>query len=341
MFSNSDLIANRALSSKSALSERMRMRTTSAEKRAALWRDLVEEYSQLRLTKSSDKLPAIEGLAAIMKPMRWGEDYVAGMWTGSPMDLLWVAKTEYDFTQQGETIATYRRASYRTQRWRAPSWSWASVDADIIWTLSSQAGPGIFKEDSTRNEIYFDCEYMLDGLEERLKHGSQGKHGKHGKPTLKLTGQIEPATLCVDIQGRGKGTWLRMRNKLGDQVWSGLATYDEDDWEDGYNYIQLDDPEDLVKLRHGSAKMRVMCMRMATFPREKKYGHQTTFHIEYSLILIETTHGRREYRRVGVALRVVGWSRFRSFRDPWDFRTPHYEDVLTEDVASKKTLLIV
>ncbi|KAK3898791.1 heterokaryon incompatibility protein-domain-containing protein, partial [Staphylotrichum tortipilum] len=127
--SNRDLIASQALSSKSALSDRMR--ASSDEQRAALWRDLVEEYSQLQLTKSSDKLPAIEGLAVVMKPMRWGEEYIAGMWTGSPLDLLWTAKTERDFTQQEQPILTYPRASYRTQRWRAPSWSWASVDADI------------------------------------------------------------------------------------------------------------------------------------------------------------------------------------------------------------------
>ena len=40
-----------------------------------LWRDLIEEYSQLSLTKSSDKLPAIEGLVSIFRPRRLGEEY--------------------------------------------------------------------------------------------------------------------------------------------------------------------------------------------------------------------------------------------------------------------------
>ena len=117
MFSDSDLLANQSLSSKPGLSDRMGR--ASVVERAALWRDLVEEYSQLRLTKSSDKLPAIEGLAAVMKPMRWTEDYVAGMWTMTPMDLLWTAKTERDYTDEHTPITAYPRAGYRTQRWRA------------------------------------------------------------------------------------------------------------------------------------------------------------------------------------------------------------------------------
>ena len=342
MFSDSDLLANQSLSSKPGLSDRMGR--ASVVERAALWRDLVEEYSQLRLTKSSDKLPAIEGLAAVMKPMRWTEDYVAGMWTMTPMDLLWTAKTERDYTDEHTPITAYPRAGYRTQRWRAPSWSWASVDADIIWTLSSKAGPGTFDdEESFSHKLHFEAEYMLDGLDERIKHGSQGKHGKHDKPTLKLTGQVEPATLCVDIPGKGKNTWLHIKNKLGEELWSSVPAYSEGGWEEGYNYVQLDDPEDLVKLRQGSVKMQVTCMRMAALTRNKRLGHPTSANFEYVLILIETAPGGREYRRVGVAIRVVGWSGFRNnFNDPWDFRTPDWEErPLEEEVAPKKTLLIV
>ncbi len=188
---------------------------------------------------------------------------------------------------------------------------------------------------------------MLDGLDQRIKQSLQSNlHGRHSKPTLKLTGQVEPGTLFIDVPGRGADTWLHIKSKLGEQVWSGLPTYSEDDWEDkyggGYNYIQLDDPEDLVKLRRGSAKMKVMVMRMAAFPRKRRFGHQTSEVFEYCLILIETTPGRKEYRRVGVAIRVVGWSGFRLSSDPWDYRRPSWEEPSEEEeVAPKETLLVV
>ncbi|KAK4239753.1 heterokaryon incompatibility protein-domain-containing protein [Achaetomium macrosporum] len=76
------------------------------------WRDLVEEYSRLSLTRSSDKLPAIAGLASDVSSHRGGAQYLAEGYFGND--------------------PRYAERSYRRTRWRAPSWSWASIDGTIM-----------------------------------------------------------------------------------------------------------------------------------------------------------------------------------------------------------------
>ena len=87
-----------------------------------LWRTLVRNYSARKLTVSSDKLPAISGLAAMFQEMHGGE-YLAGIWKHDlPISLLWQRCTWQDGLLQP------------VQPLRAPSWSWASVDGEFQWT---------------------------------------------------------------------------------------------------------------------------------------------------------------------------------------------------------------
>ncbi|KAK8133436.1 hypothetical protein PG984_005448, partial [Apiospora sp. TS-2023a] len=74
------------------------------------WHRVIEQFSRLTLTRQSDCLPALSGLA-----QRFGHgsaDYLAGLWASSlAFDLLWrVDKLEDEATRQ----TTYR----------GPSWSW-------------------------------------------------------------------------------------------------------------------------------------------------------------------------------------------------------------------------
>jgi hypothetical protein len=85
-----------------------------------LWHRIIGAYSRRALTWPSDKLPAISAVAAefsnILK-----DNYLAGLWRSNlPRDLLWT---------------TPRAAPHRPKTWRAPTWSWASVDDAIIYTL--------------------------------------------------------------------------------------------------------------------------------------------------------------------------------------------------------------
>lgn len=82
------------------------------------WRHIISDYSGMDLTKKSDRLPAIVGVAS-----QFGDilniRYLAGLWqTALPGDLLW--RTDHTI-ESGQ-----HRSDYRT-----PSWSWASVDGKI------------------------------------------------------------------------------------------------------------------------------------------------------------------------------------------------------------------
>lgn len=83
---------------------------------ARCWHLIVTSYTALDLTFPADIFPALQGLAKIM-PSQMGE-YLAGLWSETLIsDLCWGA---------GPT-------SRRPEQWRAPTWSWASTIADVVW----------------------------------------------------------------------------------------------------------------------------------------------------------------------------------------------------------------
>ncbi|KAH8654569.1 heterokaryon incompatibility protein-domain-containing protein [Tricladium varicosporioides] len=80
------------------------------------WYQLIEQYSRLALTFESDRLPAISGIARAVQG-RHGWTYLAGLWSSHlPICLGW---------QSNQNTQT------RPSHWRAPSWSWASVDGSV------------------------------------------------------------------------------------------------------------------------------------------------------------------------------------------------------------------
>jgi hypothetical protein len=129
-----------------------------------VWRRLVEDYTHLRLTVEGDVFPAISGMAQQMMRVRGGTRYVAGLWEDTLLlgDLLWhvelppggyvTAKEEAGVVAGGTAAAggggvdkgaddgvvggrwvTRGGTGWRCRpaRWRAPSWSWASVSAPV------------------------------------------------------------------------------------------------------------------------------------------------------------------------------------------------------------------
>lgn len=88
------------------------------------WHQLVKMYSQGRLSHSSDKLLAISGLARqYMARNRFrDQDYLVGLWKPQmPHALLWRV-------EQGR----------RPTRYRAPTWTWASMDGEVTYPESAQ-----------------------------------------------------------------------------------------------------------------------------------------------------------------------------------------------------------
>lgn len=90
-------------------------------RRRNIWQSLVQDYTSRTLSVPADKLPALAGIAKELESA-WHDGYVAGMWRSDLFSwLLW--KSSENVPRSNEI-------------WRAPSWSWASVDGKISfhWT---------------------------------------------------------------------------------------------------------------------------------------------------------------------------------------------------------------
>jgi hypothetical protein len=91
------------------------------------WRSILRDYTRRFLTYSSDKLPAIGGVAFDYARIS-GSNYLAGLWENSfTSELLWSSR---------------RSDISRPPVKRAPSWSWAAVDGEIShdWCPLDHAG---------------------------------------------------------------------------------------------------------------------------------------------------------------------------------------------------------
>lgn len=98
------------------------------------WNAVVELYSLGKLSRTTDKLVALSGLAStisIGERNDLGDGYLAGLWQLSlPSHLLWI-------TEKNEGTYRQRPAVQMPQRYEssiAPSWSWASIDGKISFT---------------------------------------------------------------------------------------------------------------------------------------------------------------------------------------------------------------
>ena len=88
------------------------------------WGRVVTAYSKCSLTNVEDKLLALSGIATEVQ--RLVKDvYVAGLWKSHlPYELLWYARSPYQ-TNDG--------IPHRYQTYVAPSWSWASIQGEIVY----------------------------------------------------------------------------------------------------------------------------------------------------------------------------------------------------------------
>ncbi|KAK3387355.1 HET domain protein [Podospora didyma] len=91
--------------------------STPREQLSAMWRSLVDDFTHLKLTRASDTLPAMAGLAKrLLPPGSSSSPYLAGLWRDALLaDMMW-------------EVSTPERVSWATNP-TLPSWSWARTTA--------------------------------------------------------------------------------------------------------------------------------------------------------------------------------------------------------------------
>jgi hypothetical protein len=96
------------------------------------WNEIVMVYSGLHLSFGKDRLPALSGVAKQMLHSRKGDQYLAGMWKKSIVyDLCW---------------RSWKGESRRPVSYRAPSWTWASLDGAFNFDTSIKSKSGEFED---------------------------------------------------------------------------------------------------------------------------------------------------------------------------------------------------
>ncbi|KAK3998196.1 heterokaryon incompatibility protein 6 [Cladorrhinum sp. PSN332] len=95
------------------------------------WRGFVEDYSRRQMSVKADKLPAIAGIAREVSRMTKSLEYAAGLWKENLLqDLMWYTANGQDWLFRSPA------------EWRAPTWSWASVDAPVLYdAITPDAAP--------------------------------------------------------------------------------------------------------------------------------------------------------------------------------------------------------
>jgi hypothetical protein len=89
------------------------------------WYDTIEEYTQRKLTRMSDRLPALSGIAARVSA-KTGSEYIAGLWRDSLVS---------DF--QWRTVPSVFKEKYQllrnSRQYLAPTFSWISIPGQTTY----------------------------------------------------------------------------------------------------------------------------------------------------------------------------------------------------------------
>lgn len=88
------------------------------------WKSIVSTYSWMKLTKPSDRLPVIAGIAKSFSAYL-DDRYLCGIWSNIfHQDLTWQVNDPL-------SVACRNRASFTSHSEQSPSWSWAPVNAPV------------------------------------------------------------------------------------------------------------------------------------------------------------------------------------------------------------------
>lgn len=165
------------------------------------WYYIARQYSHRRLSHASDKLPALSGLAAEFHN-HTGDSYLAGLWKGDLAGgLLWAAST--------------MEKLQKTTEYRAPSWSWASVEGEIYYE-------GILAWDSRDSGV--PEKFELEVLDAQTKPTGLNHLGAVHGGYIKVRGLLKATPFSRVANGLD---WSYPMHELDSGISVGRARFDE------------------------------------------------------------------------------------------------------------------
>lgn len=163
-----------------------------------LWRRIVEVYSKTAITNPEDKLIALSGMARWMAQKIGSPNnpakYVAGLWElHLASQLLW--RTEPVFRENiRENDSYFEHLSTAPEEYRAPSFSWASID--------TEKGHGITYAEVTDRDLLIEVDQV-----EITPKSEANEYGMVSSGHLFLRGKLRKANLfnLPELPKRPKG----------------------------------------------------------------------------------------------------------------------------------------
>ncbi|KAF1957221.1 HET-domain-containing protein [Byssothecium circinans] len=146
-----------------------RLEESSVIKIFAQWQVMIEKYTLTSVSFSEDKLVALAGLASIYG-MRLNSRYLAGLWKENlVLDLLWIR----------DNVVYWTKSQHNSDTYRAPSFSWASIDRPVRY-------------------IHIKIDHQVIEFEkEDYKTVSEDLYGQISGALLHIRSQLIPATLIL------------------------------------------------------------------------------------------------------------------------------------------------
>lgn len=172
------------------------------------WMAVAVEFSYRKLTKQSDKLIALSGVAQTILASAPPETvYLAGIWQDQlPKLLLWRA--------ENRRIDTHDSEHKRPAKYRAPSWSWASIDGPIEYDIYTLSG------EETSHVDTIDCLCIPESSLNPTGTFTGGHITIRGllMPVVLATRQIPRGWSRITDRWRGHATWIRTSDKQTSEI---------------------------------------------------------------------------------------------------------------------------
>ena len=238
------------------------------------WYETVKEYTSRHITKKVDRLPALAGLAKAVYE-KAGDAYLAGIWQRGLIEgLLWCRAQDHVLTKPD---------------YRAPSWSWASLDGIVNFTIYN------FYDRCTWKYMMANFEFTATYVDSFLEPTGEDLFGGIKNGWIRLKAPLFPITSIKSwdkVSYSAPGIMMDpRRSPVCDKVFETEIKYKgkrEKLWLDGGFDINEDT----------SGKAKLFALFLARLPDP---GSSSGFYLDIRFgIILEATPSKDEFKRVGI-----------------------------------------
>ena len=231
-----------------------------------VWTEIVERYAAGGLTQEGDKCIAISGIAEEIRACT-GDKYFVGMWRSCFIPQM--AWTVHHLSNHRHGISPRTPSGYR-----APSWSWLSIDSHIQFYHTIKGGEGKWKA-------------ILDVLDIEVELTSENAFGSIRSGHIRGCGMLrlgnfklkEGGERILVLGGRAIESGEFFGHRSGSQFTMDIH------YDDGYN--------------------NVWCLPLLKDHSQDRIGNNYLCYI--GIILVETGKRKNEYKRIGCFQLKYDW----------------------------------